>query len=112
VILLGNRQVDQIVDQAGDLLLVRQRVLEDSQRRRPLGGHGSDRLQQHAPSPLDNEVEELHGVAQFFVGLQAHPVGKARQILVLEVGRHGQIDIGRMQLGVDLLVHRTLHFLA
>ncbi len=106
------RQIHQVVDQPGDFLFVRQRGLEHCQRRVPFARYAVDGLQQHAAPAFVDEIEELHRVDHFFIGLQTHPLRHAGEIFVFEVRHHRQIDIGGVKFGVDLVVHGRLHFVA
>ena len=63
----------------------------------------------HPSTTLDDVTVELEGVRRLFLILDLHPVRHARQALVLEVRGHGQVEVGRIQLGVDLVVEGLLH---
>ena len=105
------RQVGEIVDEARDRLLVLQRVLEHGQRARPLGLRLCDGLERHRATTFEHVVEELHGVRRLLLELHVHPAGTTAQAQGGEPSRHGEIQIGRVELGVDLLVERCLHLL-
>jgi hypothetical protein len=57
----------------------------------------------------DDVVEELHGVNHLLVDLDAHPVRHPVQVVRVEPGDHRQVDVGGLQLVLDLLVHLVAH---
>jgi hypothetical protein len=85
VILLGGRFAVQLLDQRGDLLLVRQHLLEEVCRRAEIARRLRQRLQRHAAVAVLDEVEELHGVLALFFGLQAHPMGESGEVLSVAI---------------------------
>jgi hypothetical protein len=62
-------------------------------------------LQGHLAATINDMIEEFHAMLAFFLGLYAHPTGKAQQVGSFEVGGHGQVQIGRVQLFPNLYVH-------
>jgi hypothetical protein len=110
VVLQLDAEIDQLVDQAGDVALVFERFLEYVDRRLPVGRRCLDRQQLDPPAAFGHVLVEPHRMGQFFLVLHAHPLREAGQALRLEVSGHRQIQVGRVDLGVDLLVNRFLHF--
>ena len=56
-------------------------------------------------------LEHEHGVIPLLLGLYLVPVGEAVQALVLKEGGELQIEIGGVELLVDLLVEQLCNFL-
>ena len=52
------------------------------------------------------EVVYLHAMGEFFLGLDAHPMGKAIEILREKIRGHCQITIRRVVFHIELLIER------
>jgi len=96
------------VDAPGDLLLVPKRLLVDLHGRSELLRRRLHRTQLHVRAPLQEVVEEPHGVLLLLAGLAAHPPGETVEVLLGEVGRHGEVYVGRIELEPDLIVDGLL----
>ena len=88
VVLFGGRLPVQLLDQRRDLLLVGEHLLEHASRRPEVARRLGQRLEDNPSIAVLDEVEELHRVLPLFVGLEPHPVGEARQVLIVAVRRH------------------------
>ena len=99
----------QLVDAAGDVALVTKGGRERRRGRRPRGLGRVDGGQHHRAAALEHVVEELHRVSVLLLGLSTHPAAMPAQVEGLEVGRHGQVQVGRVVLLADLLVESLLH---
>jgi len=100
-----------IVDHLGHLLLVRVSLLERLLGRSPFGFRLVDGLQAHPPAPFVDELVDLHGMTVLLSGLHLHPAGESAQVEGLEIGGHGEVEILRVQLRVDLPVESRFHLL-
>ena len=94
VVVFLHSQRKDVVDRLADLALVRQRLLEYFQRRAEVQRRLLDGLKLHAAVAVVDELEELHRVGCLFLVLDAHPVGCTGQVLGLEIGGHGKVDVG------------------
>ena len=111
VFFLGGKGVDGM-DGGCHLLLVLQGLAEDIHRRPKLCGRRLDCVQLHLTAALQDMVEEAQRVAPLLFTLEAHPMGKAPQIRRLEMGRHGEIELGSVEFFGNLAVDGFLYGLA
>ncbi len=82
--------------------------LEGINRRTPLRLRLVDLGQRDPATSFTDKVEELYPVQVFLLGLHAHPVRHALEVLGLEVRRHRKVEVRRKELGVELLVESVL----
>ena len=80
-----------------------------STRRAEFAGRLFDGAKLDAAAAVEDEVEQLEGVSAFLVALDAHPMGEAFQVERLEVGGHGQVELGGVELFCDLAIEGILH---
>jgi hypothetical protein len=111
-VLLGDSHAVQRVDEAGDLLLVVEDLLEDLDGRAELRGRSRDRLEHRLAAALQDVVQDLVRVRQLLGLLDPQPMGEPLEAALRAVGRHGEVEIGRLGLRLDLRVQRILHLLA
>src|SRR5215210_7076794 len=106
VVVLPHRELVEVVDAGGYLLLVFQGLLEGIER----GPEGVGRLfygpKLNGLAAIQQELEELHGVLQLLPALLAHPVGEPREVGHLERPRHREVQVGGVELVLDLLPYR------
>ena len=104
------RQIDEFVDEAGHMLFVGQGGFEGGERAFPLRFGTFDGRKLDSPAPLRHEVEEFHGVEGLFLVLDTHPVGESWQIDRVEVGGHGEVEVGGVVFRIDLVIESCFHF--
>ena len=70
-----------------------------------------DLLDLHAGAALVEMFDVLLRVLELLVVLLLHPMGHPRQVAVLEVCGHAQVDVGGIEFSLDLVVDRGRHLL-
>ena len=110
MVLLLDRLVHQLVDAFRHVPFVPEGLLEDAQGAVvALFGFG-DLLDLHAGAALVEMFDEPLRVLELLVVLFLHPMGHPRQVAVLKVCGHAQVDVGRIEFSLDLVVDRGRHF--
>ena len=91
VVLLSLGLPVEVLNHRGHFSLVLKGVFHDRLHRLELGRGLSDALHDDTAIPVVYVAEEPHGVGDFFLVLDFHPVRKPVQVLRLEVGGHRQV---------------------
>ena len=109
VIFLLNRRIHELVDQRGHKLFMLEDLFEYGVDILPVRGWGINRCQFHPAAAFNDKIIDLHGVKCLFFILDTRPVGETRQAHVFQGGRHGQIQVRRIEFCVDLVVQRLFY---
>ena len=67
-------------------------------------------MQDDSAVPVVYVVEDPHGVSYLFLVLDSHPVRESTEVLRIEIGGHGQIQVRRVELVVQLVVESGFEF--
>src|SRR5262245_2797767 len=105
--LLLEAQLIERVDLGRDALLVRERLLEHGTERLEADFRLLDRVQLDLAVARQHEVEQLQPVQPLLVALHAQPLRGAEELLLFAEARHREVGVGRLELGIDLLVDRA-----
>ena len=106
-LLLGERV--EIVDLAGDALLLGQGGLEDFDRvLAKAGWWGLERLESDGGVPGVEVVQQFHGVGILFCSLETEPLREAVVGTVSEVDTHAEVVVVCLQFVADLGVYSVL----
>ena len=84
--------------------------LEGCQGGSPFGVDCGDGGEENLAVARVNVVHEDGGVVLFFLELDRKPVGDSVVAFAGEVHRHGEIEVGRPEFGVNLGVYCVLYF--
>ena len=101
-------QLVQTVYTGRDLLLVFERHPHHRRYGLELQGWLPDGLEHDAAPSVGDEVEQLQGVREFLAVLELQPVREAAQAARVAEGGHGKVQMGGVELAVDLFVNRVL----
>ena len=99
------------MNQAGDIFLVLESGLQRIHEGGQLRLRTVNRLERNLLIVIVQILAEEHGMIPLLLRLHLIPVGKSLQTLFLVKVRKSQIEIGRIELFVDLLIEQLCYVL-
>ena len=91
---------------SGQLALVFERVAEHLPRRPPRGAHLGDRGQPDLGAAREDVVHQNLRMVLLLAELHGKPVGDALISFGCGIDRHGEVEVGRPEFGIDLRIER------